>query len=129
LLDFPRIQGEVEDFEVGLHVADVGGAGQGYHAHVEGEPEDDLANGSSMTFRDSGQLSMSQHSAIGSQQREALIENSVRSAELTNVTVPAPLGVAPVLDEAWPDLCLTTKGLKLLEGDVLAPSKRPRPLC
>ena len=23
-----------------------------------------------------------------------------------------------VVDEAWPDLCLTTKGLKLLEGDV-----------
>ena len=97
------IQAEIEDFEVGPHVAGVGGAGQGYHAHVEGEPEDDLADGPAMTFGDAGQLGTGQHSAIGGQQREALIDQSVRGAELPNVTVPAPLGVAPVLDEAGPD--------------------------
>ena len=41
-LDFFGLQAEVEDVEVGPHVAGVGGAGQGHHADVEGEPEDDL---------------------------------------------------------------------------------------
>ena len=44
-LDFFLIQRKVEDVKVGTHVAGVGGAGQGQHAHVEGEPEDDLSDG------------------------------------------------------------------------------------
>ena len=46
--DFLGIQAEIKDLQVGPHVVDVSGAGQGDHAHVEGEPKDDLADSPSI---------------------------------------------------------------------------------
>ena len=97
---------------------DVSGAGQGDHAHVEGEPKDDLADGPAVAISDADQLGMGQHFAIGGQEREALIEQSIRGAELPNVAVPALLGVAPVLDKAGPDSVPGGRGPNLLKGDI-----------
>ena len=56
LLNLFRFQTEIEDVEVQPHVAGVGGAGQGHHADLEREPEDDLGDGPAVTRGDPGQL-------------------------------------------------------------------------
>jgi hypothetical protein len=68
LLDFPRIEVESEDLEVGPHVLGVGRARQRDHADVEGEPEDDLADGAAVALGDPGQLGAGQRRAVGGEQ-------------------------------------------------------------
>ena len=67
---------------------------------------------------DPGQLGTGQRLAVGGQQREALVDQPVGGAELPDVAVPAPGGVAAVLDEAGPDARLLAQALELFEGDV-----------
>jgi hypothetical protein len=127
-LDFLGVQVEIEDIEVVPHVAGVGGPGQGHHAHVEGEPEDDLGDGPVAVSCDAGQLGTGQRLAVGGQQREALVDQPVGGAERADVAVPSPGGVAPVLDEAGPDPRLPAEAVELFERDVADPSRRARPL-
>ncbi len=94
------------------------GGGQGHPADVEGEPEDDLADGATVTCGDPDHLGASHCLAVGCQQGEALVDNAVGGAEGTDAAVPAPGGVTPVLDEARPDACLLGEALELFEADV-----------
>jgi hypothetical protein len=55
-LDFFGCQAEIEDLEIGPHVVGVGRAGQGQHADVDGESENDLADGPAVAFGDPGQF-------------------------------------------------------------------------
>ena len=89
-LDFFGLQAEIEDFEIGPHVVGVGGPGQGHHADVEGEPEDDLADGPAVAFGDPGQFGAGQRLAVGGQQREALVDQPVGGAELAGRDGPSP---------------------------------------
>src|SRR5690349_15637145 len=103
MLDFPGLQAELEDPEVGPHVAGVGGNGQEHHANLQGEPENGLADGPAVTLGDPGQFGAGQGFAVGGQQGEALVDQPVGGEELPDATVPAPGGVAAVLDEAGSD--------------------------
>src|SRR4051794_27131359 len=94
---------ESEDIQVLPHMARVGSPGQGHHAHVEGEPEDNLGDGPAVVSCDAVELGTGQRLAVGGQEREALVDEPVRGAERADVAVPAPGGVASVLDEAGPD--------------------------
>ena len=67
---------------------------------------------------DAGQLGTGQRLAVGGQQREALVDQPVRGAELADVAVPAPGGVAAVLDEAGPDARRLAQAVELFERDV-----------
>jgi len=45
LLNFVGLQAELEDVEISTHVVGIRGAGEWHHAHLQGEAEDDLADG------------------------------------------------------------------------------------
>ena len=68
MLDFIGGQVEIHDIEIRSHVIGVGGSSQRQNADIKTEPEDNLADGSIVTFGDLGQFGASQHFAIGSQQ-------------------------------------------------------------
>ena len=109
LFDFIGGQAEIQDIEIRSHVIGVGGPSQRQNADIKTEPEDNLADGSIVTFGDLGQFGSSQHFAIGSQQRKSLIDNFVGGAELTDAAIPTANCVATVLDEARSDSCLPTQ--------------------
>src|ERR1051325_8415519 len=96
----------------------VGGSGQRHHADIESEPEHDLADRSAVASGDPGHYGMGQHLAIGREQREALVDQPIDSAELPDAPVPAAHGIATVLNEAGPDARLLTKALELFQGNV-----------
>ena len=108
LRDFIRFQVEIKDIEIRSHVIGVGGPRQRQNADIKTEPEDNLADGSIVTFGDLDQFGASQHFAIGSQQRKALVDNFMSGAELTDAAIPTSNCVATVLDEARSDSCLAT---------------------
>ena len=47
---FLGLQTEIEDIEIFAHVPGVGGPGKGHHADIDGEPENDLADGPTVAF-------------------------------------------------------------------------------
>jgi hypothetical protein len=99
-------------------VVGVAGAGHRWHAHVEGEPEGDLADCPTMMLADASQFGTAHRLAVGGRQRQTLVDESVRYVELPNSTVPAPLGVAAILDEAGTDTRLAAESSELLQGDI-----------
>src|SRR5260370_3765971 len=120
---FVGFQAKVESLEIGPHVVGVGGAGQGRHADLKGEPENNLADGPAVAFGDPDQFGTGQRLAIGGEQREALVDQSVGGAELPDLKIPTPNGVASVLNDAGPDACLLPEALELFEGDVADPEQ------
>ena len=66
--DLFRLQTEIEYVKIRAHVAGVVGPRQRYHADVEGEPENDLADVSTMLFGNLGQFRAGHHLAVGGQQ-------------------------------------------------------------
>src|SRR4051794_12668385 len=117
-LDFSGFQAEIEDFEIGPHVAGIAGASQGHHVDLKGKPEDDLADRPAVMLGDPGQLGTVQYLAVGGEERKALVDQPVGGAELPDAAIPTLGGVAAVLDEARWDACLPAEELKLVEGDV-----------
>lgn len=115
LLDFIGFQLEIQDIEIRSHVIGVGGPSQRQNADIKTEPEDNLADGSIVTFSDLSQFGSSQHFAIGSQQRKALIDNFMSGAELADATIPTSDCIATVLDEARLDSCFVAQRLELFE--------------
>src|SRR5436305_393905 len=73
LLHLFTVQPESEDLQVFPHVRRIGGAGEGNHAHVEGESENHLVDRSAIALSDPAYLRMGEHVAIGSEQGEALV--------------------------------------------------------
>ena len=84
---------EIEDLQVGPHVGGVAGPSQRHHADVDREPEHNLADRSTVAFGDPRQFGTGQHLAIGSEQREALVNQSVGGAEIPDATIPAADGM------------------------------------
>src|SRR5262245_20160305 len=103
-LDLVRLQSKIgiENGKIRLHVAGAGRPGQGQHPNVECESKDNLSNGSAMTPGHRCHFRSSDHFAIGRQQRETLIDDSVGRAEIADVAIPLGDGVAAILDEHWP---------------------------
>ena len=99
-------------------MAGVTGPGQRHHANVEGEPEDNLARGSTAPLGDSRQFLSAQGFTIGGKQGESLVDKFVGGAELSDATIPAKDGVASVLHEAGSHAGPVAKALELFEGDV-----------
>src|SRR4029078_9602639 len=96
-LDLSRLQLEIEDREIGPHVVGVRGSGQDDHADLQGEAEDHLRDGPAVSLGDPGHFGTGHHSAIGGQEREALIDQAIGVAKLPDIAIPAADRVAPVL--------------------------------
>ena len=109
-------------------MADVGGAGQGHHAHVEGEPKDDLADRAAVTLGDAAQFGIRPSLAVGGQERKAPGPPISRRRRLPNVPVPPAISVAPVLDETRLNMRLAAEPLNLFEGDIADTEQTARPL-
>jgi hypothetical protein len=120
-LDHRHIRGlesEIEDVEIFAHMRGVGGPGKGQYADIEGEPENDLADGPTVAFGHSNHFVVCRHVAVGRQQRETLIDRPVSGTELADAAIPTPGGVTSVLNEAGPNPRVGAKAPELFEGHV-----------
>src|SRR5207249_5217007 len=88
------------------------------HPGVEREPKDNLSDGPAVPCRDSGQFGAAQYPPVRGQEGEALVDQSVLGAERPDAPVPAPGGVAPVLDEPGADARPVAQNLELFQGDI-----------
>jgi hypothetical protein len=125
--DFFRFETEIKHIQVVLHVLGVAGPSQEYRIDVDGEAEYDLTDGPTVAFRGPRQLGVRRHVAVGCQQREPLIDQLVRRAELSNATIPASGGITSVLNETGSDARFLAQAFKLFEADVADPKQSSPP--
>src|SRR5438874_1969655 len=80
---------ELFSLEIFFHMLRVGSTGQWQHSDVHGKREDDLCGTGPEPPGNGLHVRISQDVTIGSQQRKALIDDTVRSANLPHLLIPA----------------------------------------
>ncbi len=126
LLDFFWLQMKIKDIQVLSQMVGVGSTRQRNHADLDREPENQLWDGSTVACRDPRNFPRRQYFAVGGQQREPLVDDSVGFTEFPNLTIPTQLGEASVLHKARLNPRAIAQYSELIESNI-ADTKQPSP--